>query len=1319
MARSKQKVSPAKECHDAGGVSMQANIARAVKYPSINARNWSLYFFFRILRKPETRPFPQLLGEQITASQNGKKVAGSKGSVGEGYGTDEAESPQSVEEAIDGGVRLAAAALSSGGNAVEAEQDGEAGSVPFQWPDVPDMKQPADAFFAWLKMVTLAEFADQPDDVTDTKTARQLDKQLGGSIDPESIRAQLIKMLSQPGGDVDPGKLAAEFPKLLEARDGPMRAVTMLLGLILSNLNAPHQLMSTFRALAQFGGALQSNSGFAARFLFLFSVHFKVLLSSPDLIGRILAKFEGNPRAAGLSALHGGLPMMCLYEIFRQAAPSVRAKLSGKAAGDAIVRGELEQDAADASKASDKSVDAMPINIAFSFSGLEALNLHPETLRSFPDVFKEGMAARAERLGDTGASAPENWDGALGLRSIHGHFASRFAIGNDEDDAEEAPWQLLRDDIRVFNQRIGPRGKLLRALLGALFRPLGMEIMHLELGQDPYRTRDADGEGPDGSNRRIIVPEKYRREHFGFRDGISQPFIDMNLGTPPSGGGTPRRNRTWDSVARGEIFLDAADEDGHVQCQPANRHLRHDATYEVFRKLEQDVVGFRNFLKSQRSKPAEQERLAAQFMGRWKDGTPLVVAPDTDIDLGHDPDNKTNDFLYAKDDPDGKRCPLGSHIRRANPRDIGGNGDAKRHRMLRRGIAYGGPLLPDDSNGDGEERGLLFVAVNARIDLQFELVQSNWINNGEFLGQAGLGRCPVTGTNSGTSSDRFFEAGAVAPVRHIPRFVTTRGGDYFFLPSVDALRMMAAGEKFEPDSDWPGRGWLDDVVTPSLIQETRIRRYMARILYKGERKITLYPPATPDGGTLPYPHKVSENPLAGDPITFVGRHGDVRRVLADNDGDLLFSVRNYRDACRRTSRGYDLLIGTELNTKSGGTRRRLQEVLKLVWGEFTTKADFHGRLECITKQSIESALHRTSQRGQIDLVRDLATDTVYRIVKELFGVGGPSWLTEIAIALPFKRKQVGDLERDWLSAIKREKPENPGQITLQLWSVIFLADLVGNQLRIGDLNNLARASGSEFMTHLEQLLTKARTQRPAEPDTLLDMFVACEDDAIKLINGLKGPGGDPDYSPEEYYLDVLVLMLELVGTPMSVIPTAWGNVIGGILSAGIDLQTLFAIFGDPEVEPTPGRVNWITRLIYEVDRLNPSFKMFLRRSEQDNVIDKDLTIEENHWVAALAVAANFDECAFPNPTEFSLGSAYGGSDRPLENYLMFGSAGGGRDCWGRDRLALYLMQQFVRACARLDGLRKVAGPNGESQKLLRVTIGQPARFAKQRIKPVA
>ncbi len=1207
--------------------NMQANIARAVKYPGLNTRNWSLFFFFRILRKAETRPVLQMLAEQAK-----QQAAGAKKRDTAAGGQADRRSPSQTVEA---GVCAEAAGVAGGVAFPTPDEDPEAfQEILRSLSEVPESQLPADEFYAWLRRLSAAEFTEaKPAGDPDPKLAKERDKQAGSKLDAKSIHGHLDKILSGPALKFDKDKLAPQLAALLMKPDGPMLAVTRALELLLGNLSSPKNLQLVIAVIRGLGEKLQGNPKAAAWFLFILSSYFKVLVSSPKLVGKLLAKFKGDPGTAGLAALHGGLTTMCIYEILRQSAPSIaNKKTAGKQAFTGMVRGENTQASVTgrpAKPAGQVPVDPMPVNIAFTFPGLEALHLDAQTLDSFPDVFKEGMAARAERLGDTGPSAPENWDGALGLRSVHGQFASRFVIGDNETPLPNELWRRLREDIRLFNDRAGPRGKLLRALVGALFRPLGIEILHLELGQDPYNVDPATGR---------VDPVKYRLEHFGFRDGISQPFIDIGLGMPPAGGGTPRRNRTWDRVAPGEIFLGHPDEDGHLQQQPANSLLRDNGTYQVFRKLEQDVIGFRNYLGQQRDTKAGQEKLAAQFMGRWKDGTPLIVSPDKEIGLGDDPDGKTNDFLFVKDDPHGAKCPLGSHIRRSNPRDIGGNTDAKRHRILRRGIAYGGPLLPEDSRGDGEERGLLFVAVNSRLDLQFELIQSNWINNGEYLGQAGLGRCPVTGANNGASSDRFYESGAIAPVHNIPRFVTTRGGDYFFVPSLDALQAIGSKVTFPPEPGWKGTGWLDDVVTPSLFQKSRIRQFSKQILSGATRKIVVRPPKAPASGNLPDAHTIHEDPLAAKPITFVGLHSDVKKVLEDNKADLRFSVRHYREACRRTTRGYDMLIGTELKTDTGAARERLQEVLRLAWSEFTGRASFFERLKRITDDSISATLTRTSQRGQIDLVRDLATDTVYRIVSELFGVPGPKWITEIAIALPFARKQVGDLERDWLSAIKAEKPENPGSVTLQLWSVIFLADLVGNHLRIGELNVLARKAGGEFMAHLEDLLSNARLHRPANPDTLLEIFVDIESKAIDHVRTMNGAAGDPAYSADDYYMDVIALLLELVGTPMSVIPTAWGNSIGSILNLRMDLPTLFAILGDPQPpliinkgQVKQGPYSWISQLLYEIDRINPSFKVFMRYSEDTNKIDNQLTIDKEHWVAAMAVCANVDPRIHPNP----------------------------------------------------------------------------------------
>jgi deferrochelatase/peroxidase EfeB len=196
--------------------------------------------------------------------------------------------------------------------------------------------------------------------------------------------------------------------------------------------------------------------------------------------------------------------------------------------------------------------------------------------------------------------------------------------------------------------------------------------------------------------------------------------------------------------------------------------------------------------------------LAAKMVGRWPDGTPLVDSPE-----GPQTHLQTHDrFVYAghptHPDPHGFHCPIGSHIRRTNPRDSLGEIPQRSitlsnlHRMIRRGRAYGPPLVEDmdpaklvTASPDRVERGLHFICLNAAIDRQFEFVQNQWANNPKF-GELYDDPDPLIGM-ADESPGTFTVQGR--PVRRrytgIPRFVEMRGGAYFFLPSIAAIRMLA------------------------------------------------------------------------------------------------------------------------------------------------------------------------------------------------------------------------------------------------------------------------------------------------------------------------------------------------------------------------------------------------------------------------------------------------------------------------------------------------------------------------------------------------
>lgn len=288
------------------------------------------------------------------------------------------------------------------------------------------------------------------------------------------------------------------------------------------------------------------------------------------------------------------------------------------------------------------------------------------------------------------------------------------------------------------------------------------------------------------------------REHFGFPDGVSQPFMP-GRGEPPAGV-TP--------IALGEILLGY---ENAYQRMPASPRwdgfdLGKNGTYLVFRKLEQHVGAFWRYLVDQARQLAPGDPvaateladvLAAKLVGRWREsGTSLVLAPERD-DPAH---AENNTFGYLAEDPDGARCPIGSHVRRANPRDARGGSAteslvvANRHRILRRGRSYGPPLTWTDAithGDDGKARGLYFISLQASIARGFEFIQQTWLSNPGFAGLF----CepdPLVGNGDGTAEVTIPSRPLRLRLRDIPSVVTVHGGGYFLLPSLTALSRIAA-----------------------------------------------------------------------------------------------------------------------------------------------------------------------------------------------------------------------------------------------------------------------------------------------------------------------------------------------------------------------------------------------------------------------------------------------------------------------------------------------------------------------------------------------
>ena len=395
------------------------------------------------------------------------------------------------------------------------------------------------------------------------------------------------------------------------------------------------------------------------------------------------------------------------------------------------------------------------LNIAFTLEGLTALGLPAESTATFPAAMHDGGMTSAHRtriLGDHGANAPELWNwGGTGTDPVH---VLLLVYGVDE------------------NARDGRLTALLPVADSGL-----VDVVTLRAG----RPRNA-------------------KEHFGFLDGVGQPVV--------AGSGRTKtqfdRTQHYTEIAAGEFVLGYCNEDNALPLSPMHGHLDlgKNGTFLVFRQLKQDVAGFWHAVRDEAAvvfpdDPNGDVRLASRMVGRWESGAPLVKHPRADPFGGVPQDVTDNDFSYAELDSAGLRCPLGSHIRRANPRDALGPDPAtaltssRRHRLLRRGRSYGDQTM-NRYEDDGVDRGLYFICLNTDLERQFEFVQQTWVNNPDFAGLSGEVD-PIVGTSAGGGCPFSIQDNPVRVRAHgIRSHVTVRGGAYWFVPGLRALKAIAA-----------------------------------------------------------------------------------------------------------------------------------------------------------------------------------------------------------------------------------------------------------------------------------------------------------------------------------------------------------------------------------------------------------------------------------------------------------------------------------------------------------------------------------------------
>jgi Dyp-type peroxidase family len=421
-------------------------------------------------------------------------------------------------------------------------------------------------------------------------------------------------------------------------------------------------------------------------------------------------------------------------------------------------------------------------NLGISFEGFKALNVKQTDLAKFPIAFRDGMAARKNHIGDLGNSGPSKWIGPFGSKELHA------------------------------------------VLIVAADKPSDLTDRVTEITSTPAFQAGATVLLQQEGKTRIAEPG---HEHFGFKDGVSQPGLrgitppDDPIGNPDQG--HPGQDLLWP----GEFVLGYPTQkpkakpgvDGlNPDPGPVSKSgpsWTNDGSYLVFRRLAQDVPAFRQHVNNlAAANGISPDLMGAKLVGRYKSGCPLEARefqPDPFTPSSTDPgspkatpalansDTLNNNFEFG-DDATGAVCPIGAHIRKAYPRDErilpkaeDSESETQTHRLLRRGIPFGESFGDAQGGSANDPRGLLFLCYQKDIEKQFEFVQQSWVNNPNFPPfpqGVTAGQDPIIAQSVRGS----FQLDPTKPSIQVNHFVTTTGGEYFLAPSIEALQKIGANQ---------------------------------------------------------------------------------------------------------------------------------------------------------------------------------------------------------------------------------------------------------------------------------------------------------------------------------------------------------------------------------------------------------------------------------------------------------------------------------------------------------------------------------------------
>lgn len=844
------------------------------------------------------------------------------------------------------------------------------------------------------------------------------------------------------------------------------------------------------------------------------------------------------------------------------------------------------------------------LNIAYSHLGLSSLGVDKNILATFPEEFRDGMRQRAVKvLGDEpkakGADAEEK-DAV-----IPKHWTDQF-LGKAE--ADQIHILVL---ITARTEELKEKGV---ACLERVDSKFGQVKLLFAL---------------EGKRR----PEpNHKKEHFGFTDGISQPFLEGTesvFGTMANPGqGTPDMKGNWKSLKPGEFILGYEDEFGEVAQIPSHYELRKNGTYLVLRVLEENVAVFRKFLKTAAKKlwPAEfkkdRERcidlVVAKLIGRWPSGCPVIRSEAKDDVSIAENLHENNNFLYTRDDPNGDKCPLGAHIRRTNPRDqllptpndiFNDDNDFEyhlnRHRIIRRGLPYG-----EEYNGgrrDKGDRGVIFMALNASISRQFEFLQGQWINSGEFLGLDKTDRDPFMGKRDDQNA-KFTVPGAENPFTFdLQRFVTERGGEYFFYPGLTALQKLSEGAfGTDPTS-------LSLISPPSFLSEDHALKSMPHS-FKGavarqqlvskwlienakkmfdelrEKEPIFIVPAVPAPQKLPDLGKPS--------IVIATKYEDVLEILRDKDQNFTVAIYSRKMVDPRGP----FVLGMEHHTD---TYKKELNIIKMA--VYPQNGDVGTTIYDTIDRLASEIISDLKGKGKIDVIGDLVWPVALRLNGEFFGVPGPGPGSDLKI---FKG-----------------------------WCRDIYTDLFLNLRGDKEWERRADIAVTEMNTYLDSLIEAKRKELKTTQN--VDSTVLTRLIQIQEGQGDKFEDKDPWVGVRR---NIFGMVIGVVETTLKAVP----RTIDQLLKRPDKLEEARKAALDYSHTKDPDQFE---KYVFEAMRFNPQnhvlFRLALKPFKLAVGTDRETECPAPALVFAANLGAMFDPDKIQNPEEFQL-------NRPDDNYLFFG-----------------------------------------------------------------